>query len=81
MFLSAPPGATLSAPVRSRSHRLRGQAKGGHGAERSELELPGPVTEGDPATLVLTGYARMNGGTARGDEELAGRFRDPFFPI
>jgi hypothetical protein len=24
---------------------------------------------------------RMNGGTARGDEELAGKFRDLFFPI
>lgn len=39
------------------------------------------VLEFDPATLVLTGYARMNGGTARGDEELAGKFRDLFFPI
>ena len=25
--------------------------------------------------------ARMNAGTARGDEELAGKFRDLFFPI
>lgn len=39
------------------------------------------VLEFDPATLVLAGYARMNGGTARGDEELAGNFRDLFFPI
>jgi hypothetical protein len=39
------------------------------------------VLEFDPATLVLTGYARMNGGTARGDEELAGKFRELFFPI
>jgi Mycothiol maleylpyruvate isomerase N-terminal domain len=39
------------------------------------------VLEFDPATLVLTGYARMNGGTARGDEELASKFRDLFFPI
>jgi uncharacterized protein (TIGR03083 family) len=39
------------------------------------------VLEFDPATLVLTGYARMNGGTARGDEALAGKFRDLFFPI
>ena len=38
-------------------------------------------TRCDPATLVLTGYARMNGGTARGDVELAGKFRDLFFPI
>ena len=41
----------------------------------------GAVLEFDPATLVLTGYARMNGGTARGDEELAGKFRNLFFPI
>ena len=33
------------------------------------------------ATLVLTGYARMNGGTVRGDTELAGRFRSLFFAI
>lgn len=39
------------------------------------------VLEFDPATLVLTGYARMNGGTARGDQVLAGRFRGLFFPI
>jgi uncharacterized protein (TIGR03083 family) len=39
------------------------------------------ILEFDPATLVLTGYARMNGGTARGDEQLAGKFRDLFFPI
>ncbi len=39
------------------------------------------ILEFDPATLVLTGYARMNGGTARGDEELAGKFRDLFFAI
>jgi uncharacterized protein (TIGR03083 family) len=39
------------------------------------------ILEFDPATLVLTGYARMNGGTARGDEELAGKFRNLFFAI
>jgi len=39
------------------------------------------ILEFDPATLVLTGYARINGGTARGDEQLAGRFRELFFPI
>jgi uncharacterized protein (TIGR03083 family) len=39
------------------------------------------VLEFDPATLVLTGYARMNGGTVRGDQELASRFRGLFFPI
>lgn len=39
------------------------------------------VIEFDPGTLVLTGYARMNGGTVRGDRALAGRFRALFFPI
>jgi uncharacterized protein (TIGR03083 family) len=39
------------------------------------------ILEFDPATLVLTGYARMNGGTARGDEQLAATFRRLFFPI
>ncbi len=39
------------------------------------------MLEFDPATLVLTRYARLNGGTVRGDQELAGRFRDLFFPI
>lgn len=39
------------------------------------------VMEFDPGTLVLTGYARMNGGTVRGDPEVAGRFRSLFFPI
>jgi uncharacterized protein (TIGR03083 family) len=39
------------------------------------------ILEFDPATLVLTGYARINGGTARGDEQLASKFRNLFFPI
>ncbi len=43
-------------------------------------DLPA-ILEFDPATLVLTGYARMNGGTVWGDRELAGRFRSLFFPI
>jgi uncharacterized protein (TIGR03083 family) len=37
--------------------------------------------EFDPATLVLTGYARMNGGTVRGDRRVASDFRSLFFPI
>jgi hypothetical protein len=39
------------------------------------------VLEFDPGTFVLTAYARFNGGTARGDRELAGRFRSMIFPI
>jgi uncharacterized protein (TIGR03083 family) len=46
-----------------------------------DVERCAAVLEFDPATLVLTGYARMNGGTARGDPETASRFRDLFFPI
>jgi len=37
--------------------------------------------EFDPATLVLTGYARMNGGTVRGERRVASNFRSLFFPI
>ncbi len=37
--------------------------------------------EFDPATLVLTGYARMNGGTVRGDRARGEQFRSLFFPI
>jgi hypothetical protein len=43
-------------------------------------DLPA-VIEFDPATLVLTGYGRMNAGTVRGDTDLAGRFRSLFFAI
>jgi uncharacterized protein (TIGR03083 family) len=39
------------------------------------------VLEFDPATLVLTGYARFNGGTVRGDPAVAQRFRSLIFPI
>ncbi|MGH9184854.1 MAG: maleylpyruvate isomerase family mycothiol-dependent enzyme [Acidimicrobiales bacterium] len=39
------------------------------------------VLEFDPATLVLTGYARMNGGTVRGDRQLATDFRSLIFAI
>jgi uncharacterized protein (TIGR03083 family) len=39
------------------------------------------VMDFDPATLVLTAYARCNGGTARGDPKVAGEFRSMNFPI
>jgi uncharacterized protein (TIGR03083 family) len=48
---------------------------------------PGPiddcraVLEFDPATLVLTGYGRVNGGTVRGERDAAGAFRGLFFAI
>ncbi|MGH9005227.1 MAG: hypothetical protein ACRDYV_19060, partial [Acidimicrobiia bacterium] len=48
---------------------------------------PGPVDdldaviEFDPATLVLTSYGRIRGGTTRGDVDVANRFRTLFFSI
>jgi uncharacterized protein (TIGR03083 family) len=39
------------------------------------------VLDFDAATLVLTAYGRMNGGTVRGDPQLAERFLSLFFPI
>jgi uncharacterized protein (TIGR03083 family) len=39
------------------------------------------VLEFDPATFVLTGYSRFNGGTVRGDAALAKRFRSLIFAI
>jgi uncharacterized protein (TIGR03083 family) len=41
----------------------------------------GAIIEFDPATLVLTGYGRVNGGTVRGDRQVASNFRSLFFPI
>lgn len=43
-------------------------------------DLPA-VIEFDPASLVLTAYGRMRGGTTRGDVEVANRFRSLFFRI
>ena len=48
---------------------------------------PGPVDdlpavlEFDPATLVLTSYGRVPGGTTQGDPGVADRFRSLFFKI
>jgi uncharacterized protein (TIGR03083 family) len=39
------------------------------------------IIEFDPATFVLTGYARINGGTVRGDREAAAHLRSIIFPI
>ena len=46
-----------------------------------QLDDCSTVLEFDPATLVLTGYARVNGGSVRGDRDVAGQFRALFFPI
>ena len=39
------------------------------------------VFDFDPASLVLTAYGRMNGGTAYGDTEAADRYRSLFYAI
>jgi uncharacterized protein (TIGR03083 family) len=39
------------------------------------------ILEFDPATLVLTAYNRINGGTVRGDQQLATHFRSLFVSI
>ncbi len=39
------------------------------------------VIEFDPATFVLAGFGRINGGTVRGDRQLASDFRSLFFVI
>jgi uncharacterized protein (TIGR03083 family) len=39
------------------------------------------ILEFDPATLVLTAYGRINGGTVRGDQRLATNFRSLFTAI
>jgi hypothetical protein len=39
------------------------------------------ILEFDPASLVLTAYGRINGGTLRGDERLATKFRSLFASI
>jgi uncharacterized protein (TIGR03083 family) len=39
------------------------------------------ILEFDPATLILTAYNRINGGTVRGDQQLATKFRSLFVSI
>lgn len=53
------------------------------GVQYAEGDLTGceAVLEFDPATFVLAGYGRTNGGTVRGDTATAARFRSLFFPI
>jgi uncharacterized protein (TIGR03083 family) len=43
-------------------------------------DLPATI-EFDPGTLVLTAFGRINGGTIRGDREIAERFLNQFFRI
>lgn len=62
------------------SHRVT-VGSGAVSVEEGDVESLPAVIEFDPATLVLTSYGRMNGGTARGDRELAERFLNSFFRI
>jgi uncharacterized protein (TIGR03083 family) len=56
-------------------------APGGLTVEPGDIDSLPAIIEFDPATLVLTSYGRMNGGTVRGDAALAERFLNSFFRI
>lgn len=47
----------------------------------ADIETCPAILEFDPATLVLTAYNRVNGGTVRGDRRLATSFRSLFVSI
>jgi uncharacterized protein (TIGR03083 family) len=47
----------------------------------ADLDDVAAVLEFDPGTLVLASYGRLRGGTVRGDQAVADRFRQLFFPI
>jgi uncharacterized protein (TIGR03083 family) len=47
----------------------------------ADIDTCPAILEFDPATLVLTAYNRVNGGTVRGDQQLATKFRSHFVSI
>jgi uncharacterized protein (TIGR03083 family) len=47
----------------------------------TEIDTCPAILDFDPATLVLTAYGRINGGTVRGDGQLVTRFRSLFVSI
>lgn len=53
----------------------------GVGVEPGDLDSVETILEFDPATLILTAFGRMNGGTVRGDEHQAAHFLNSFFRI
>jgi uncharacterized protein (TIGR03083 family) len=53
----------------------------GIGVEEGAVDGIPTVIEYDAATLVLSSYGRLNGGTVRGDRALAERFLNSFFRI
>jgi uncharacterized protein (TIGR03083 family) len=53
----------------------------GYAYESGEVDDLPVVFDFDPASLVLTAYGRMHGGTAYGDQALADKYRTLFHPI
>lgn len=53
----------------------------GVAVENGDIDTLPAVVEFDSATLILTAYGRMNGGTVRGDVTVAERFLNSFFRI
>ena len=49
--------------------------------EQGDVDDLPAVIEFDPGSFVLTAFGRINGGTVRGDEDLADRFLNLFFRI
>jgi hypothetical protein len=49
--------------------------------EQGDVSDLAAVIEFDPGSFVLTAFGRFNGGTIRGDKELADRFLGMFFRI
>lgn len=64
----------------SGSHRVTVTGEGVAVEQGDTDDLPA-VIEFDPATLVLTSYGRLNGGTVRGSRSVAEQFLNSFFRI
>ena len=82
--------STLSEPFAVGIHVTSGANAGGYRFDcgpdglsyaLADLDDLPAVLEFDPGTLVLTSYGRLRGGTVRGDQAVADRFRRLFFPI
>jgi hypothetical protein len=58
-----------------------GVSSDGMSYEQGDVSDLPAVIEFDPGSFVLTAFGRFNGGTIRGDKELADRFLGMFFRI
>jgi uncharacterized protein (TIGR03083 family) len=58
-----------------------GVTTGGYSYEPGQIDDLPAVLEFDPASLVLTAFGRVRGGTTYGDQALADRYRGVFFSI